>query len=323
MSTAWKKKTYGMVKPVKKLKVPPPAKPSILDLHAIYRRIAKSSNGHHLDHFADALYWWQKATKYIKHKRPLDAIAMSRIYLLVCDWIRKGQAATTNDEKERCFIGAINAYRQYASGIFETNIVTPYLIEYRAHNKKAKKVMQKLAPRFDPFLTLLASCFASCEFTLQVVPDIDGNRGPGRKFDHDLGKMVYTRALAVKLVKQYRQRGLLTVVVDEARHISRAMSYKGTDQGAFIVDADKQLRVYMTLMYDFVEFAATHPDAPKRLVKNPAKAKPRKKRITSEDVIADMDGMDEIMGARIRPIKEKSITATLLDELMQKGKGNV
>lgn len=301
--SSFKRKSYGPVKAVPKPKPIPPTKPSVLELHRLYRLISKASSNRHIDFFAQALYWWQDATKFIKYKRPIamEPVSKSRQFLSACEWVRKGQAAKTNDEKERCFVSAMDAYRQYASGLIETHDVKPYLKEYHGHNKKVAKVVQKIAPRFDPFLTMLAACFNSCPLTLQVVPDIDGNRGEVRKFDHDLGKMLYSRALALKLMRQYRTKGLLAVAVDEALPISRAMSFGGISKGAFIVDKEKQLIAYSQLMADVVEFAATHPDAPARLVKRiVAKVSKRSPRAT---------------GSKLVRFKEKSINQQLLDEL--------
>jgi hypothetical protein len=109
--------------------------------------------------------------------------------------------------------------------------------------------------------------------------------------------------LLLKMQKQFRSEGLLSVCVDEARHIARAMAFQGMSQGAYLVDREKQFDAYTQLMSDVVEFAANHPDAPNRLVKRKVE-KPKRERVAQ--------------GQKTYRLKEKSINAQLLEELAGK-----
>lgn len=287
----FKRKTYSSTaKPVKQPKPKAPEKPSVMELNKLCRRLSLASNNQHIDVLAKVLYWWQDALAYARFKDPLMKVQPSRGILDALAYIRKGQAAKKNVDKEKAFVSAIELFRKSLLVYFPNVVsIVPYIKQYHTSHKKVDEQVRKIAPRFDPFLTMLSAALGACPFTLQVVPTLNRSNAPARQFDHALNTMMYTRSLALKLMKQYRQEGLLSVIVDEARHISRVMSFNpdALKEGAFIPDAERQLRSYMALMVGFVEYARKHPEAPKRLVKNVPQEQKRKAKAASKKITFD------------------------------------
>jgi hypothetical protein len=302
--SAFRKKVYGYVRPVKAKKVAPPVKPSMIAYNGWLREIGTAALGRHIDVLSKMLYWWDGAVTYAKHKIPveLQSIEMKRAFLAATESRRKGQEATTIAEKEKYFVAAIGHYSKFAKKVIDVAPIAPVIVLYKAHTKKAEKAVKELAPRFDSFLHILAASFKSCPFKLQAVPG--KHTEVKREVDHALNKIMYTRPLLIKMQKQFRSEGLLAVCVDEARHIARAMAYQGTNKGAYLVDREMQFNSYTQLMTDVVEFAANHPNAPNRLVKRKVD-KPKRERVAR--------------GPKTIKLVQKSIASQLLDELTQKG----
>lgn len=301
--SSFKRTVYGKTKPVKKPKEGLPTKPSPLQLHEVYRAISKSSLGQHIDYLIVAIKWWDVATLYttaVYQKKDTQVpIATKRNLVNAYEWKSKGIAATTDADRERCFEKAIELFRSYCLPVLNTQSIKGYLIAYRESNRKKQTQVNAIAPRFDPFLTTLQQCFSSCPITFQVVPDIDGNRKPARKLSNDGNKLLYTRQLAVELLKQMHQRGLLTVIVTEANCVAYAMATSAEGESLGPNDS-MRLRYYRQLMEDFVKFCEDNPDAPKTLVRN----KPRMRQQNTKRT-------------KTKPLHEQSMNEALMQDMMQ------
>lgn len=293
-STAWKKKTYGQVRPVKKAKVPQPKKPSVLELKAIFRTIDTASNGLHIDAMGQALYWWDKALPYIRLKRPNDSMSMSRVLLQAIQYKFKGQCSSSNSEKETMFAQALQTYRKYAATVISTPPITPHLQAMKMFNIKLKGTTKNLGTRYDKLTTLLSQCFSSAPFTFKVVPychSIASKEPIEMKLDHALSMMFISKLLAQAYTNAIRKEGLLPVAIECAYHVARAMSFEGVHEGAYVARELNVLLTYRNLMKDVVEFAASHPNAPNRLVRRTL-VKPKKKSKMQKAVEAIEAGED-------------------------------
>lgn len=287
-STSFKKKKYGMVRPVKPAKVIQPKKPSVLTLKAIFKTIDTASNGLHLDALSHALYWWQAALPYIKSKMEKETLKSTKLMLSACEWMVKGQKAGDNKEKERCFVSSLDAFRSWAKNIIATPPVTPHLKEMRKHNVGLKDTTKRLDKRFSKLTILLAQCFASTPFEFKVVPHCHSltTKTPiNMRYDHSLKVLYLSKSLAGMYVRALRTEGLLPVAIESAYHIARAMAFVGMNEGKFVIDAELHLIQYRNLLKDMADFAASNPNAPNRLVKKTF-TKPKRERKKKDNPLA-------------------------------------
>lgn len=278
MSSAFKRKVYGKVRPVPKIKPKAPTRPSVSELRTIYRNIQKAPEWQVLDYLSEALDWWHKSLKWCawKYKKVLPLPA-AKAFGEAIDWLRKGQAAIGNKEKTACFIEVINRYQRYANSVMKTPAIVPFLKKSKEVTKKTVAVNKGLAVRFDKVLTLLSQCFKSCKIDLVVVAEIQDkvtNNLLPRKFDHEVGKMYYSRAHCNEMKGILHHQGLLALVIQEAQPLARGMSFiTGNDlTGKFLANATEVHVSYIQLLEDFVSFARTK-EAPKSLVRREKIAK--------------------------------------------------
>lgn len=275
--SSFKRKVYGRVRPVPKPKPKAPSRPEVNELKAIFRNIQKSPSWQTLDYLSEALNWWNNAIPFCqwKYKKmfPLEAAkAFNNAQMLV----KSGQEAKANKEKESKFKLALQAYARYARAAVKTPDILPYLKQSKEVTKKVVATNKALAVKYDKVLTLLSQCFKSCKINLVPVDKIEV-KGTSellkRKYDHEVGKMYYSRAHCNDLKAMLHKEGIFGVVLEEAYWLSRGMAWLSstlTRDGSFLVDQGSAFKHYRQLMKDFKEFSAT-TEAPKSLVRKPKK----------------------------------------------------
>jgi len=110
MSSAFRKKTYGMVRPVKAKKPTVPVKPNILTMKSLRRKLATTPAPLHIDVLSAMLAWFQDSITYVKYIRDKKSVKMNSklaVKLVAAfTWTKKGHASNSNEEKERCFLSA-------------------------------------------------------------------------------------------------------------------------------------------------------------------------------------------------------------------------
>lgn len=297
MGSSFKRKQYGKVRPVPKVKEKVPLKPSVNDLKQIFRNIQTSPGFQTVDYLSEALLWWDKSVAYchFRYKKmfPLDA---AKALTIAYDFIKKGHAAKTNEEKTKMFIQALQKFQRFAVGVLKTPDISPYLKKSKEVTKKIKDANKKVALKFDPVLSLLTKCFISTTIELVAVAEIK-DKATGmqldRKFDHALGRMFYSRSKCIALKKQLYSKGLLSVVIDEGLWLARGMSFIEARNGSFISDPTEMVLKYQNLLNDFAWFASTTA-APKSLVRREKKKVTKKKVKTSPEGEAEsvLDNFD-------------------------------
>jgi hypothetical protein len=280
MSSAFRKKKYGKVRPVPKPKEKGPSKPAVNQLKSIFTAIKRSPDHQLNDLFSEALIWWRNAIAFIqwhynKKQMPLEA---AKAFDLAIDHQEEGRDSLNNEVKKTKFIHALGYYRRYAAAIIKTPDLAPYLKKSKEVTKKVKDRNKKLTTKFDSIISLLEKCFDEPSLTLAVCDTIQ-DKGTGKyldyKWDHELSTLYYSRDKAVRMKKTLFHQGLLQVVLEEAYEVARGLSFtEKIGAGSFIVDPVLHLKNFDSLLDHFERFSH-HPDCPKQLSK---REKPKNKK---------------------------------------------
>jgi hypothetical protein len=277
MSSAFKRKQYGKVRPVPKPKPKAPSKPSVHALRAIYRDIQKSPEWQLNDLLSEALLWWKNVLTYCHWKyRKMLPLEAARALIAAENLKGKGNATTKNEEKTKCFIEALNKYQRFAVGAITVPALAPYLKRSKEVTKKTKIRTKQLTTRFDSLLTLLTQCFDEPRVELRVqdvITDKVSGKDVDYKWDHELHKLYYSRSKCLEMKSTLHKQGLLAVVLEEANEVARGLSLlpDGGD-GTFMPSAKIHHIEYLTLLSRFEQFAHTTV-APKSLVRREKKKK--------------------------------------------------
>lgn len=271
MSSAFKRKTYGKVKPVPKPKEKVPSRPSVNELKSIFRCIQTSPEWQTNDYLSKALIWWTDSLAYIQHRyKKMMPTSAAKAYMQSQEAVKKGWNATDDKTRRQAFTDALVYYQRYAAGALKTPLVLPYLKKSKEVTKKVKEANKKVVVKFDSIITLLTQCFNSCPINLVAVADIkDKSTGNllSRRFDHQLNTMYYSRAHLVELKQRLFRKGLLNIVIEEANHLARGMSFVSEQRDGMFLASPRDWHLnYIILLKDFEWFAGTK-DAPKTLVK--------------------------------------------------------
>jgi len=277
--SAFRRKKYGKVKPVPKPKERPPEKPAVLDLRNIFSRIKKSPESQLNDLLSEALLWWIQAIPYLQwkyKKMPSLPLEAAKAFTSAQHFLDSGRSATTDKVKAAAFINALERYARYAAPIFKTPAIRPYLQKSKEVSKKTAIRSKQLTHKFDSLLTLLSQCFdyPGLHFGVQDVILDKYKEERDRKVDHTLNKIYYSREKMVAMKKQLFHKGLLSVVLEEADFIARALSLSSDKlgKGSFVEDPFAHLCLFRKLLRNFERFAGTTA-APKMLVKREKKRK--------------------------------------------------
>lgn len=278
--SAFKRKTYGKVKPVKQAKEEAPKKPNIVAIKSLVREIGHTAAPLHLDVLSQLIYALQDAVPYInfvRDKKDVKLTAKIARALVTADtFCVKARKAHDNEEKERCMLACIDGFRTYAAGVLEVPSLKLSLIKHKLLNKKINEQDKALNGRYDKLITMLMAAMSSMPFQIVVRANNDGHI----KFDHARTTMFMSRPYANDLVKKLRKEGVLSVVVELAVPVARAMAYKG--EGDFTVDQSLVFANYQKLLLDLVNYARTNPDAPNRLVRRTVPAKKRANKVSAK-----------------------------------------
>lgn len=267
----FKRKVYGKVKPVRKHKEKPPAKPAVNGLKAIFSRIKRSPEYQLPDLLSEALVWWLKAIPYIqfkyKEKIPLEA---AKAFAQAQSLKATAQDTDNNKLKIDYFVDTLRAYKRYSAsaGVKVPDLIS-YLKKSKELTKKTKVRNKKLTKKFDNILTLIAKCFNVEESSFEVCDVLKDSSGKfiERKWDHTLGKIFYTRTQILQMKKTLFHQGLLALVLEEADFIARGSSLlPGIGKGSFIPSAEAHLSNYRELLDRFETFSH-HRDCPKTISK--------------------------------------------------------
>lgn len=270
MSSAFKRKVYGKVRPVPKAKEKPPVRPAVSDLRAIYTQIKRSPESKLVDLLSEALLWWNNSIGFIQWKyKKAFPLAAAKAFQAASNAASAGRLASKNEDRANGFILALASYRRYASGAgVKVPDLAPYLKQSKEVTKKVKVRNKQLTIKFDSLLTLMEQCFNEPSLSFEVCESDED-----RKWDHTLGKIYYSRSKVVAMKKQLFQKGLLSIVIEEADFIARGLSLTpGVGAGSFIHNPELTHKNYIVLLERFENFAH-HPQAPKALVKRDKKPK--------------------------------------------------
>jgi hypothetical protein len=301
MSSAFKRKTYGKVRPVPKAKLKPPSRPKVNELSQIFRNIAKSPDTQHNDLLSEAIDWWHKNMRYFSHKYKLvmpveagRAMASAEAHLKVA------QSSKDNKEKKRYLQAALMKYAAMASPLLKTPNLNTYIIASRDVTKRATSTTAKLTIKFDKVLSLLEQAFDVSNIKLRPRESKED-----RKFDHAVATLWYSRQTCKDLQQRLHREGLLAIAVDEAYYIARGMAY--TTDGNFHVDDALTYQNYRKLMRAFVTYTANSESAPKTVVKRKQAKKtraPRVKHSSILDTVSDEETKEFMSKAPVFKSKE-------------------
>lgn len=280
MSSAFRRKTYGKVRPVPKLKPKAPVKPSVNELKSIFRNMQKAPTRQWNDYLSKGLLWWTAAQPYISFKLQgkIRSVECARAYLRAESERANGHKATTEEAKQAHFVNALVSYARYAVGIVKVPDVRPYLKQKKELVKKEKIKTKRLAERFDPILSLLEKCFSDENGYFEVSLKAVEHTGIAQdvRYEHSLGTVFYRRDRLLEIKKRLYKQGLLAVVLGEVEVIARLLAIKAnkkdTQQGMFIPDIENVHLYILQLLNRFERFARTL-DAPRSLVKREKKKK--------------------------------------------------
>jgi hypothetical protein len=275
------RKKYGnTVRPVrkKKLRIKLP-KPRVVELRRVYAKLKKAATWQRLGILCEAIQWYRTALNYVHQVKLLDPkegyeySAVAAKALVAFNHHHDTMVNVNIDaEKERHAIDALNAAQKFCqSQDIKAIPVQPYLKKYKLVAKKLDTLADKATSKYDKILTLITQACDS-PFALKVAPRLTESH----KIDNVLKTVFYSTAHVKKLSERYRKQGLLSLVVSEGPIIARAMSYKDTDKGLFIPDEGVQLKIFLRMMDNFIDWATTSQFAPKNVLRRPRKKKVKK-----------------------------------------------
>lgn len=290
-TTSFKRKKFGMVKPVKPAKVKL-KKPDVRELTRYYAAIAKYGAHQQLDNVCYAMNWWEGFLTYYNVAVNIDlrTTAQSRKIADALSYRKAGYIATNDKTKIDAFIKSIYYLESLARMIgFKVPALKEYVEDGDKQAKKHITIISNLQPRHERVMNFLAEMFPSCPLSIIVVPQIiDGVTGKelGRKIDHTKNTMYYSRKQMKAMAWTIRHEGILSMAMQEAWWLSRGMSFK---KEQLIVDHEKWGKNNFMLMMDFEKWAR-RADTPSRLAKKPKKVAPKKSDIAELSPLSDAIG---------------------------------
>jgi len=312
-TTSFKRKKYGMVKPVKPRKVIVP-KPDVRQLARYYKAIATHGIWSQIDNVQYALDWWNHWVVWFDAKYKKDALTTTQARKLTqaLQFRKHGITARQDSEKIAAYSNAITYFEALSKLIdFKVPLFAKYVEEGEKNAKKHKVILDKLADNksYDRITSLLAKMFRSCPLQLIVVPQImDPVKGMdiGRKIDHTKNTFYYSRKQVKAMRVRLRKEGHLSLALSEAWWLARAMAIPRSKEKVMLLpDKAKHLEYHQELLDDFYMWACSK-EAPAKLVKRPAK----KKKATIEDRLnaweKDAQKMDAEHALSMEPINGRT-----------------
>jgi hypothetical protein len=281
-TTSFKRKKYGMVKPIKERKKIIP-KPDVRQLARYYKAVASQGIWSKIDNVCYAMDWWAKWVIWFdsKYKRDQLTTTQARKLTQALQFRSHAVAAKQDGEKIAAYTNSITNFEALAKLIdFKVPLFAKYVEEGEKNAKKHKTILGKLADNksYDRITSLLAKMFRSCPLQLVVVPQItDPVKGLdiGRKIDHTKNTFFYSRKQIKAMRVLLRKEGVLSLALSEAWWLARAMAMPRNKM--LIPDKAIQLDAYTTLLDDFYKWASSK-EAPSKLVRRPTT---KKKKITA------------------------------------------
>jgi hypothetical protein len=295
-TTSFKRKKYGMVKPIKQRKVIVP-KPDARQLARCYKAVATHGIWSKIDNVCYAMEWWGSWTVWFdaKYNNENMTSAQAKKLSAALTYRKQAVAARQDAEKVACYTNSIRAFEELAKLIdFKVPLFTKYVTEGEKNAKKHKVILDKLASNksHDRILGLLAKMFRSCPLALIVVPQItDPVKGIdiGRKSDHTRTKFYYSRKQIKAMRVLLRKQGVLALALSEAWFLARAMAIP-PGKGMLLPNTEKHLGYFELYMRDFEAWAHTK-EAPSKLVKRPTKKKKKIDVLPTGEVITMDTGL--------------------------------
>jgi len=268
---SFKKKKYGMVKPVR-VKKEKLKKPVARELASIYSGIAKQGVYAKLDNIAYAMHWYDSMLIWYREQPISKATDKARAILKALESRKAGQKTVSDRAKTTHFITAIRTLEKLALGAgLKVPSIDAAIKLGDATAKKNKAVLDKIQPKHARVLALLtAPGYTTLDLVVvpQIIDGATGRRLP-RKYDHTKDVIYYSRDHVRSLEKLLRQKGLLAVTLQEVYYISRAASLSRDGRA----DYSKWLGEYAKCMACFQQWCEKEPTAPKQLVKRKVKKK--------------------------------------------------
>jgi hypothetical protein len=253
--------------PIQKVVLPP--KPKAGELRQILKGYISPDTTQRLNALAYALQFYDKALAYCVQRRKVGADQAKSLDRAVK--MRK-QAQGTNilQEKETSLRLAISFYEKVCAFIHPPASA----IFFKAYDAKKDILEQKQATigdRFSDFITWVTTALSpkNPEGKPLTVIVTDAQKPFG--FDPTVTQVSYDKNEARKIKDKIRREGMLGAAVEEAGRLARGAAYTLAPDGSgkYVVDTKKMVEAYHHIMQNFVHYAATDPQAPKRLAKRP------------------------------------------------------
>lgn len=279
----FRRKTYGMVKPVKQAKPKPLSKPSVVAYKRLLTAMKKQQIFRTVELLVHCAQWWRNATPWIQEQfKGKQSLESAKALIASGEHYAKAVNAKTDKEKLDQYVLYLAKMQRYASGVIKVPGASTYILQSKAYTKTKKDINKKLNSKFDPLLAQIREAL-ELDIVLAVVDnmkDFTDGEELDFKFDQTQKTVYYSRAYVTKMKKQLWREGLLSLIVTElpflAKYHAQSIGVDGADR-----------HVLMARMAKFVMYCMHNPNAPKRLVKPQYEKQPSERKKLKDKILAE------------------------------------
>lgn len=234
-------------------------KPNTKDLRDILKGVIVADDTRRLQAFVKALQWYDVAVPYVvaRHKGSLPLESVKD--LGIANKCReRGISTTFIPEKETSYKMALKKYERVCAELNPPS-VEKYYETFLSTKTKLYADDARLQDKYG-YVTMILNDTLRSGLQLRI--------GKGDKARSSNGKdtILYSKEHALAMRTKLKREGVLSLVLQEAPHIARALSYEQDGIGGFSYNAKKHVEHIQILLNNFLIWSKSEV-APKRLVK--------------------------------------------------------
>ena len=235
-----------------KIKIP---RPKGKEVRMLYKGLVTNSIGQRITTLMTVLQWYDQALDYVMSKGQFDP-ARIKTHERAIGVRKKAISSNSDHEKETFARGAIGLYEKLCVTLHPFPIDKAYAAYDRVKAKLENKAVT-LENRYGKVVDVLTAALQPMGRNEQPLKITIEEQESPRKFDPVLNHLTYNKAQAIQLLSTMKQRGVLPLVVQEIKFLSRGCATEPDGNGKFLLNTEKQVAALLAMLTNFVEFSAS------------------------------------------------------------------